>query len=70
RAFRAALDAGENARAALRAAAGAAEEGARRTAAMTPRRGRSSYLADRTRGLQDPGAVAVALWLRIIAMNN
>lgn len=49
-----------------RAAAEAAAAGALRTAEMTPRRGRSSYLADRTRGLQDPGAVAVALWLRVI----
>ncbi len=59
RAFRENLDA--------RAAADAAASGARHTAELSPRRGRSSYLADRARGLQDPGAVAVALWLRVIA---
>ena len=34
---------------------------------MPPRRGRSSYLGDRALGHPDPGAVAVALWLRAIA---
>jgi dihydroxyacetone kinase len=48
---------------ALRSAAAAAEAGARTTAAMLPRRGRSSYLGDRALGHPDPGAEAVAVWL-------
>ena len=34
---------------------------------MTPRRGRSSYLGQRVLGLPDPGAEAVAIWLRALA---
>ncbi len=46
---------------ALRSAANAAAEGARATAKMFPRRGRSSYLGDRVLGYPDPGAEAVAI---------
>lgn len=42
----------------------AAETGAAATASMAPRRGRSSYLGDRALGYEDPGAVAVVIWLR------
>lgn len=52
---------------ALNAAADAAEAGADATARMSPRRGRSSYLGDRVLGHPDPGAVAVAVWLRAVA---
>jgi dihydroxyacetone kinase len=48
---------------ALRAAAAAAAAGARATADMMPRRGRSSYLGARALGHPDPGAEAVAVWL-------
>jgi dihydroxyacetone kinase len=48
---------------ALRAGAAAAATGARATAGMLPRRGRSSYLGERVLGHPDPGAEAVALWL-------
>jgi len=41
----------------------AARSGADATASMQPRRGRSTYLGDRTAGHADPGAVAVAIWL-------
>jgi triose/dihydroxyacetone kinase / FAD-AMP lyase (cyclizing) len=34
---------------------------------MIPRRGRSSYLGDRALGHPDPGAVAVAIWLRAVS---
>ena len=51
----------------LGAAVEAAEAGARATAEMTPRKGRSSYLGGRAVGHPDPGAVAVALWLRAVA---
>ena len=42
----------------------AAERGAEATATMKPRVGRSSYLGDRVLGHPDPGAKAVAIWLR------
>jgi triose/dihydroxyacetone kinase / FAD-AMP lyase (cyclizing) len=53
--------------AALRRAASAAEDGAKATARMLPRRGRSSYLGERSLGYADPGAEAVALWSRAVA---
>jgi dihydroxyacetone kinase len=48
----------------LKAAVEAAERGAEATAHMQPRLGRSSYLGDRVLGHPDPGAKAIALWLR------
>ena len=42
----------------------AAERGAEATAQMKPHLGRSSYLGDRVLGHPDPGAKAVAVWLR------
>jgi dihydroxyacetone kinase len=67
RALEAGLAAGEPVPAALAAAAATAEAGARATAGMSPRRGRSSYLGERTLGHIDPGAEAVAIWLRALA---
>ncbi len=52
---------------ALSATASAAEAGARATADLLPRRGRSSYLGRRALGLVDPGAEAVAIWFRAVA---
>ncbi len=52
---------------ALAAAAAEAEAGARATAELTPRRGRSSYLGRRALGHVDPGAEAVAIWFRALA---
>lgn len=52
------------------AAARAAIEGAGATAALTARRGRASYTGDRSRGLPDPGAVAVALVLTALARTH
>jgi triose/dihydroxyacetone kinase / FAD-AMP lyase (cyclizing) len=49
---------------ALHAAVEAAERGAEATASMKLRLGRSSYLGDRVLGHPDPGAKAVAIWLR------
>ncbi len=66
-AFAAAVEHGLSGHEAVRAAADAADQGARSTASMVPRRGRSSYLADRVGGEPDPGAVAVSIWLRAIA---
>ncbi|MEV1290709.1 DAK2 domain-containing protein [Pseudonocardia sp. NPDC049635] len=50
------------------AAATAAREGAERTAELTARHGRASYLGDRARGRQDPGAVGVALLFWAVAV--
>jgi dihydroxyacetone kinase len=55
---------GEPSREILLTAVEAAERGAKATAQMKPRLGRSSYLGDRVLGLPDPGAKAVAIWLR------
>ena len=60
------LDAGWTVADSLSAAASAAEAGARATAELTPRRGRSSYLGRRAIGHIDPGAEAVAVWFRAV----
>jgi dihydroxyacetone kinase len=49
---------------AVLAAVEAAERGAEATAHMQPKLGRSSYLGVRVLGYPDPGAKAIALWLR------
>lgn len=64
-----ALDSGAPAAEALKLAADAAQLGANETALLKPRRGRSSYLGDRVLGSPDPGAEAVAAWLRAIAAS-
>ncbi len=66
-AFAGAIGAGGTPREALTAAVEAAVLGARATAAMPPRKGRSSYLGDRALGHPDPGAEAVVVWLRAVA---
>jgi len=48
----------------LLAAVEAAEQGVEATTRMKPRLGRSSYLGERVLGHPDPGAKAVAVWLR------
>lgn len=67
RQMEAAARAGDGLAAAARESAGAAEIGARTTAAMAARRGRASYLGNRSVGHQDPGAVSIALLLRTLA---
>ncbi|WP_448576680.1 dihydroxyacetone kinase subunit DhaL [Thermomicrobium sp.] len=52
---------------ALRAAVVAAEEGMRATIPLQARRGRASYLGERSIGHQDPGATSSALLLRAAA---
>lgn len=52
---------------ALLTAVKAAEAGAEATAQMMPRRGRSSYLGERTLGHEDPGAVAITIALTALA---
>jgi triose/dihydroxyacetone kinase / FAD-AMP lyase (cyclizing) len=58
---------GKASREAILAAVDAAECGVEATARMKPRLGRSSYLGDRVLGYPDPGARAVAVWLRAVS---
>jgi dihydroxyacetone kinase-like protein len=51
---------------ALSAAAEAAEEGMRSTIPMQARKGRASYLGERSIGHQDPGATSTALIIRAL----
>jgi dihydroxyacetone kinase len=66
-AFRTALDQGATWLDAVKASAAAAEQGARATAKLVPRRGRSVYIGERALGSPDPGAEAIAVWLRAIS---
>ena len=65
-AMRSSLDAGADLPAAVTAAAEAAEEGARATVPLQARKGRASYLGERSVGHQDPGATSVALVMRAL----
>jgi dihydroxyacetone kinase-like protein len=65
-ALREGLAAGDPLDAALAAAADAAEEGARATSPMQARKGRASYLGERSVGHQDPGATSTALIVRAL----
>ena len=65
--FAKALRNGRDTKATVMAAVEAAEHGAQGTAEMKPRLGRSSYLGDRVLGHPDPGAKAIAIWLRAAA---
>jgi dihydroxyacetone kinase-like protein len=59
--LRSGLEAGDSLERALAAAAEAAAEGARATVPMQARKGRASYLGERSIGHQDPGATSTAL---------
>jgi dihydroxyacetone kinase-like protein len=63
RALRERIDGGEELAAAVAAAVEAAEDGARATVPMQARKGRASYLGERSIGHQDPGATSTALIL-------
>jgi dihydroxyacetone kinase-like protein len=65
-ALRRGLAAGEPLDRALASAADAAEEGARSTVPMQARKGRASYLGERSIGHQDPGATSSALIIRAL----
>jgi len=65
-ALRTALGAGEPLVPALEAAAAAADEGARATVPLQARKGRASYLGERSIGHQDPGATSTALIMRAL----
>ncbi len=62
-----ALAAGQPLSAALHATAAAAEAGMRATIPMQARKGRASYLGERSIGHQDPGATSTYLILRALA---
>lgn len=65
-ALRTAADAGAERAEALAAAAAAAEQGALDTVPLQARKGRASYLGERSIGHQDPGATSTALILRAL----
>jgi triose/dihydroxyacetone kinase / FAD-AMP lyase (cyclizing) len=67
--FSSALDGGCSIVTALNSGAAAAEASAKATAMMMPKRGRSSYIGERVLGYPDPGAIAVAVWLRALVLS-
>jgi len=66
-AARAAQESGASASGILAAAADAAEKGAQATEPLVARKGRASYLGERSAGHRDPGAQSTALLLRAAA---
>lgn len=60
-ALRSSLEAGESLTAAVDAAAAAAARGAESTVPMQARKGRASYLGERSIGHQDPGATSASI---------
>lgn len=68
-AVRAAESAGSDVAAVLTAAADAAESGAASTIPLTARKGRASYLGERSAGHLDPGARSTSLLLRSLAKS-
>jgi phosphoenolpyruvate---glycerone phosphotransferase subunit DhaL len=66
RALRSAVQAGAPLSQAAGAAAGAAEDGCKATIPLQARKGRASYLGERSIGHQDPGATSTALIFRAL----
>jgi dihydroxyacetone kinase-like protein len=69
RALHAELDGGRSLEQALAVAAHAAHEGAEATVPMQARKGRASYLGERSIGHQDPGATSAAIILAALARS-
>jgi len=67
-AYAAAVAAGSDAGGAMGAAASAAAEGRDATAPMVARKGRASYLGERSVGHLDPGATSAAMLLSALAI--
>ena len=65
--FRAAIDDGAGFADALRRSAAAGEEGMKATIPWVARKGRASYLGERSAGHQDPGATSSYLLLKTVA---
>ena len=66
-AFQTALEAGSDLAAAADAALAAAEQGRDATEPMLAKKGRASYLGERSIGHIDPGATSTALLFRALA---
>jgi phosphoenolpyruvate---glycerone phosphotransferase subunit DhaL len=66
-AFRKAVDEGESFPGALQRSASAAEDGMKATIPWVARKGRASYLGERSAGHQDPGATSSFLLLKTAA---
>jgi dihydroxyacetone kinase-like protein len=66
RALREGVDAGRPLAAVVEEAAAAAEAGARSTVPMQARKGRASYLGERSIGHEDPGAASTTLMIRAL----
>jgi len=66
-ALRDALESGESLAQAAQAAADAAQRGAEATVPMQARKGRASYLGERSIGHQDPGATSAAIILAALS---
>jgi phosphoenolpyruvate---glycerone phosphotransferase subunit DhaL len=67
RALSSAIEGGVARREAIRRAAEAAEDGMRATIPLVARKGRASYLGERSAGHQDPGATSAAMLIRAAA---
>lgn len=65
-AMKAALDDGEDALNSLRQAVAAAEQGMKDTIPLQAKKGRASYLGERSIGHQDPGATSTFLILNAL----
>lgn len=65
-AMEAALQNGQDTRGALQAAVAAAEQGMKNTIPLQARKGRASYLGERSIGHQDPGATSSYLMLKAL----
>jgi dihydroxyacetone kinase-like protein len=65
-ALREGVAAGESLESAVHAASSAAEDGMRATVPMQARKGRASYLGERSIGHQDPGATSAVLILKAL----
>jgi dihydroxyacetone kinase-like protein len=67
RALREGVDAGRPLGEVIDAASAAAEAGARSTVPMQARKGRASYLGERSVGHEDPGAASTTLMVRALS---
>lgn len=66
RAYSEAIDKGKDLSEALKAAAAGAEEGMKSTIPLVARKGRASYLGERSAGHQDPGATSSYLFFKTL----
>ncbi|NDJ54248.1 MAG: dihydroxyacetone kinase subunit L [Chloroflexi bacterium] len=68
-ALKAAQEAGQSVEEALQAAAAAAEQGMKDTAPLQARKGRASYLGERSIGHQDPGSTSTYFMMKTASEN-